>query len=205
MENKITVEHIAHAKEPTGDAGVDTLNRMNTSHEELTNWALSSLPNITPKRSLDIGCGGGATIKRLLDKYPTTFVNGVDYSNTSVDLSRKFNADFIGSRCDVEWADVTNLPFDDNSFDLITAFETVYFWKDINTAFSQVYRSLNSNGLFLICCEMSDKNNPRWENILDEMHIFDIPTYSELLVKNGFTIVTSSALHDEWICIVASK
>lgn len=205
MENKITVQHIEHAKAPTGDVGVSTLNRMNTSHEELTNWALDSLPKISPTKCLDIGCGGGATINRLLNKYPETFVNGVDYSNTSVDLSREFNSANVGTRCDVEWADVTKLPFADNSFDLITAFETVYFWKDIETAFAQVHRSLTTNGLFLMCCEMSDKNNPRWENVLDEMHIFDIPQYSELLVKNCFTIVSSSAKYDEWICIVASK
>lgn len=205
MENKITLEHISHAKKPDGDVGNQTLNRMNDSHDELTNWALSFLPSISPSKVLDIGCGGGATVKRLLDRYDNTFVHGVDYSQTSVELSKSFNADVLGSKCDIEWADVHKLPFEDGKFDLITAFETVYFWGDINSAFSQVNRCLSSGSYFLICCEMSDAKNPRWELVLDEMHIFDITSWSKHLEDNNFEVVSSHSLHDEWICLIAKK
>lgn len=207
MDNKITSDHIAHAKLPSGDVGLNTLDRMNNSHDELTNWALNCLPDISPLKCLDIGCGGGATIKRLLNLFPNSFVNGIDYSSTSVDASKSFNSDILGSKCDVAFGDVSSLDFDNNSFNLITAFETVYFWPDINTAFSNVFNTLADDGLFLICCEMSDENNPRWENVLDEMHIFDIPVWSNLLVDNKFSIISSHyhPNNPEWICIIASK
>lgn len=205
MDNKITLEHIEHAKSPKGEKGNQTLERMNSSHEELTNWALSFLPDIALNKILDIGCGGGATIRRLVDRFDNAFVNGIDYSATSVEKSREFNATILGEKCDVTQGDVHKLPYDESTFDLITAFETVYFWGDIDSAFSQVNSRLADNGVFLICCEMSDDKNPRWGNVLDEMHIFDIPTWKDCLVKNNFNVISSHELHDEWICLIATK
>ncbi len=207
MDNKITLEHIEHAKSPTGDEGFKTLDRMNNSHDELTNWALSFLPEMFPGKCLDIGCGGGATIKRLINKFPDSFVNGIDYSETSVEASKKFNQELLGLKCDVCWGDVTKLQFPKNHFNLITAFETVYFWKDIDTAFTNVYETLENNGVFLICCEMSNPNNPRWENVLDEMHILSIDGWSKLLIKNNFSIISThtNKVNDEWICLIVSK
>lgn len=205
MEQKITLEHIAHAKLPSGDVGNATLHRMNDSHAELTHWALSFLPHFLPSKILDIGCGGGATIKRLMDNYPDAFVDGVDYSNTSVQLSKEFNADTLGVKCNVQQADVASLPFEDSSFNLVTAFETVYFWGDIDNAFSQVNRVLAEEGLFLICCEMSDKKNPRWENVLSSMHILSLQEWSNYLIQNDFDIFLTQKLNDEWICIIGMK
>ena len=37
------------------------------------------------------------------------------------------------------------LPFGNETFDIITAFETIYFWPDINEAFKQVYRALKGS------------------------------------------------------------
>lgn len=204
MIEKITLEHIAQAKKPDGEEGNNTLNRMNSSHDELTNWALSYLPSTDVSKVLDVGCGGGATIARLINKYPDSFVNGIDYSNTSVDLSRKYNQDILGIKCDVCQADVKELPFADKSFDLITAFETVYFWGDLNRAFSEIHRCLKSDGVFLICCEMSDNNNPRWGNVLNEMHINSIEVWSEILDKSDFKIISSNRLYEEWICLVVT-
>lgn len=205
MDNKITPEHIAHAKLPEGEKGNSTLHRMNDSHDELTHWALSFLPEINPTFTLDIGCGGGATIKRLVNKYPDTFVHGIDYSLTSVTLSREFNNDIYGAKCEVRQGNVADMPYNNSVFDLITGFETVYFWGDIPTAFAEVHRCLKPDGLFLICCEMSDKLNPRWENVLSEMHIFNIDEWSKLLSDNNFNVISTNALHDEWICLIAQK
>ena len=52
---------------PTGDAGRAMLERMNDSHGPMTQWALSHLQFNKGDRVLDIGCGGGATMRRILD------------------------------------------------------------------------------------------------------------------------------------------
>lgn len=199
MENKITKDHISQAQKPDGEQGYETLNRMNKSHEEMTNWALDYLPEIEPKATLDIGCGGGATIARLAKKYPQTKVYGIDYSETSVELSQKFNEKI---ECEIVQGDVKKLPYNNEQFDLITAFETVYFWGELEVAFQEVRRCLKKDGLFLVCCEMSDNKNPRWENVLDEMHIMGVNEWDKILTENSFEILSKYAGNDEWICLI---
>lgn len=64
--------------------------------------------------ALDLGCGNGKTVSTLVDLgYRVT---GVDFSPEAVGMCRE---SFPGCRFEV--ADVTSLPFDDASFDYVTA------------------------------------------------------------------------------------
>ena len=56
-------------------------------------------------------------------------------------------------RCTVIQGNVAELPFDDESFELATAFETVYFWPGLEHCFSEVCRVLQPGGRFIICNE----------------------------------------------------
>ncbi len=123
---------------PEGLSGKLMLNRMNSgNHARLSEWGLSHL-SIAPKSAmLEIGCGGGANIARLLARCPDGQVMGVDYSEISVEKSRDFNAEAVkAGRCRIERANVQELSFADCSFDLATAFETIYFWPDLKAAFA---------------------------------------------------------------------
>lgn len=46
-------------------------------------------------------------------------------------------------------------------FDLVTAFEAVYFWPDLPRSFREVYRVLKPGGTFFICNECSDDTGHR--------------------------------------------
>ena len=59
----------------------------------------------------------------MLNLCPKGTVKGVDYSKISVEKSRKVNAKAIhAGRCEVLQANVMELPFAENAFDLVTAF-----------------------------------------------------------------------------------
>lgn len=47
------------------------------------------------------------------------------------------------------------LPFEAERFDLVTAFETVYFWPDLPKSFREIRRVLRPGGTLLICNECS--------------------------------------------------
>ena len=66
---------------------------MNVGHRPMAKWGLKYLNVRTSDQILDIGCGGGRNIKRLLRKTPSGRVFGVDYSALSVKKSRRLNAD----------------------------------------------------------------------------------------------------------------
>ncbi len=107
-------------------------------------------------RILDVGCGGGATIRDLLERIPESRIDGIDYSGESVALSRELNQKDLGTRVEIKEGSVDSLPYADGTFDLVTAVETVYFWKNPGKAFSEIARVLKQGGTFAILSEASD-------------------------------------------------
>jgi len=188
-----------HPEKPEGETGRTLLERMNSgNHEQLANWGLDKIEVRADAHALDIGCGGGANIRRLLALAPRGVVRGVDYSATSVEMSRELNANAISAgACAVEEADVHALPFPDATFDTVTAFETVYFWQHIEHAFAEVRRVLKDGGTFLVCNETdgTELGTHVFAHAIDGMRV---PTGEELtaLAKQaGFT--SSQVFRDE--------
>ncbi len=58
---------------------------------------------------LDIGCGGGANVKRLLKLCPLGKVYGMDLSEESVAFARRHNAGEVDRRCFIRQGDVCSL------------------------------------------------------------------------------------------------
>lgn len=78
--------------------------------------------------------------KKLLVKTPYGNVIGIDYSVSVIKSSKINKAEIENKHCEILQGNVMKLPFRKETFDIITAFETIYFWPDINGAFKQVYR-----------------------------------------------------------------
>ena len=148
----------SNMRKPEGKLGNIQLKSMNKEHTPVSLWGLKHL-NISPDDViLDIGCGGGMNINRMAQGAKKVY--GVDYSIESVNLSKEVNQDLIREgRVEVHEGNVMDLPFEDNSFDIVTAFETVYFWPDIVKSFGEVKRVLKPGGMFLIGCEANGTNN----------------------------------------------
>ena len=51
----------------------------------------------------------------------------------------------------MQQASVAELPFEAEQFDVVTAFETIYFWPELAQNFREVYRVLKPGGTFFIC------------------------------------------------------
>ena len=180
-------------------------NGMNNGHASISKWGLSHLKPDKDAHVLDIGCGGGANIGRFLEICPQGYIHGIDYSEDSVAVSRKNNAAAIEKHCKIVQGSVSELPYDNESFDVVTAFETVYFWPDIANDFSEVFRVLKSGGKFLICNELCDPSNTTWSSKIDGMKIYSLDNLAGSLVNSGFTVESSDANKKGWGCIVARK
>ena len=70
---------------------------------------------------LDIGCGGGATLKRLTKRSEWAQVYGIDISEESVAKARKVNANVLDKQVFVCQGSAEKLPYEDGKFDLVTA------------------------------------------------------------------------------------
>jgi len=87
-------------------------------------------------------------------------------------MTKKTNRQAIrAGRCSVVQGNVAALPFETDRFDLATAFETVYFWPDLEKCFAEVHRVLKPGGSFLICNESdgTDEVTLRYAKIIDGM------------------------------------
>ena len=123
MANKST--HISQCQKPTGWLGRFNLWRMNASHSKVTDWGLTHVSIEKHHTILDVGCGGGRTVSKLAAMATQGKVYGVDYSEESVAATRRTNARWIEiGRVEVLHGSVSELPFSDGMFDLVTAVET---------------------------------------------------------------------------------
>ena len=179
------------------------------SHAAMASWGLDHANVPADGEILDIGCGGGANLARLMDRSLRAKVTGIDYSTVSVEKSRKVNADaIIKGRCKVLEASVSSLPFSDATFTMATAFETVYFWPDIVNSFAEVRRVLVPGGKFLIVNEDDglSGNNEKWEKMIEGMHTYTPDELETHLTAAGFRDV--AVYRDEskhWLCVTAVK
>lgn len=125
---------------------------MNRTHAGVTRWGLRHVTVSPGATILDVGCGGGRTIQTLAGM--GQMVYGIDYSATSVAAATKANADLIAAgRVDIRQAGVSQLPFADACFDLVTAVETHYYWPDPVHDFQEVLRVLKPRGTLLVIAE----------------------------------------------------
>ena len=193
---------------PEGIGGKIMVNMMNAGHSSMAEWGFTHIKIQSEDVCLDIGCGGGANVRKLLEKSPYGRVTGIDYSEISVEKTRKINKAGIESkRCEILQGDVMKLPFRDEIFDVITAFETIYFWPDINEAFKQVYRVLKVSGTFMICNESNGENSKeeKWTKIIQGMKIYNSEQIKKSLEDAGFTDIKIHKNKKGWLCVVCKK
>lgn len=131
---------------PKGIIGKIMLSMMNWGHTPMAKWGFAQFDVPDEGNILDIGCGGGFNIRRMINKSSKAKVYGIDISDASVEKSKVANKKYLGKRCEVYKGSADNLPFEDNFIDLVTAFETVYFWKDMKKCFTEIKRVLKGKG-----------------------------------------------------------
>lgn len=193
---------------PEGEEGIALLKKMNDSHKPLRDWALPLLHLPQTAHILDVGCGGGAAVADMLKLCPAGVVDGLDYSGESVRMSLRVNEAEVGRRCSIQQGDVGSLPYGEETYDFVTAFETVYFWPDLPRAFSEVKRVLKPGGRLMVVCEVSDAQSEANQNrmaTIPNMTVYPPDKLQEYFEEAGLANVEVHTTDGEWICIIGEK
>ncbi|PWT89882.1 MAG: class I SAM-dependent methyltransferase [Acidobacteria bacterium] len=136
---------------------------MNFSHSSLTDWGLNHIQIEPQFMILDVGCGGGRTIQKMAAIATEGQLYGIDYSAESVATSRAKNRSLIQvGRVEIQQASVSELPFPDNHFDLVTAIETHYYWPDLVNDMREILRVLKPGAIFLLIAESYKGGKYEW-------------------------------------------
>ena len=170
---------------PEGRMGRAMLWFMNCCHAPLTNWGLKLVNVQDGWTMLDVGCGGGFTIRQLLKRSKDAQVYGIDISEESVIKARQVNAEVLDKQVYVTQGSAEQLPYNDEMFDLVTAVETVYFWPNLPDCLQEVRRVLKPGGKFAIMVEVVDSDS-KWTSIVDGMTAYTPEQLKTLLDDAGF-------------------
>ena len=162
------------------------LSFMNYTHAPLTNWGLKLVDVQDEWTMLDVGCGGGFTIRRLLKRSKDAKVYGIDISEESVAKAKKVNVNVLDKQVFVTLGSAEKLPYEDGKFDLVTPVETVYFWPNLPDCLQEVHRVLKPSGKFAILVEVVDSDS-KWTNVVEGMTAYSPEDLKKLLDDAGFT------------------
>ncbi len=113
-----------------------------TLHQKLFSHLINRTKSLVPVVSaniLDVGCNSGYLTAELANHFK--HVVGVDYSRPLVEcaLARGTQAKFIQ-------ADARALPFEQDSFDLVTCFSMIHYLSDWRTIIDNIYRVTKPGG-----------------------------------------------------------
>lgn len=109
--------------------------------EFVHNLIAKYFPTQNNLRILDVGCGTGALMKEL-GVYGEVF--GVDFSSEAVDFCRSRGIE------NIQKGGLENLPYTDNSFDLVLALDVLEHIPDDGKGLAEIYRVLKPDGIVIV-------------------------------------------------------
>ena len=205
-----TVYLAQQVRKPSRALGRPSLLRMNLSHSPLTDWGLTHVQVEKGSAILDVGCGGGRTVQKLAAAGAGR-VAGVDFAAGSVEVSREVNADAIqAGLVEIHEASVSKLPFEDATFDLVTAIETHYYWPDLAADAREILRVMKPGGVFIAIAEAY--KGSRYDLVMRpamallRAKMLSVDEHRAWLANAGFADVQ---VHEDrghgWLCVTGRK
>ncbi|HVV03848.1 MAG TPA: methyltransferase domain-containing protein [Puia sp.] len=125
-----------------------------------------------PKAILEIACGTGRVTQHLQKTFPNARLIATDFNKDMISIARQ---SMPGTQVEWQTADARELPFDDQSFDLVIFQFGLMFIPDKPKALSEAYRVLRPGGRLLFSTWDRLENNP----------VFDL---ADKVVKKYFPI-----------------
>ncbi|WP_444994971.1 malonyl-ACP O-methyltransferase BioC [Aliikangiella sp. IMCC44359] len=145
---------------------------------------------IKPKAILDVGCGTGFCSRHLRSKFSGAKVTGVDIAPGMIEQAKKQQRLF--RKIDYQVADVDELPFKNNQFDLVFSSLTVQWLPDLKQTFKELNRVLKPGGLLIFSTLGPDtltELKQSWQAVDDYVHVnefIDMHIVGDHVFNSGF-------------------
>ena len=210
-------EHMHHGYYgPDGNQKKDRRRAQIDLIEELLQWAgVQQADDI-----LDVGCGIGGSSLYLAQKFDAT-VTGITLSPVQAARAKERAAVAVNPKAQFQVADALDMPFADNSFDLVWSLESGEHMPDKEKFLQECYRVLKPAGTLIMvtwCHRPIDEGGPLTAD--EQKHLADIyqvyclpyvislPEYEEiahnLSFKNVRTADWSTAVAPFWDVVIDS-
>lgn len=114
-------------------------------------FAVNQLPIVQGAKFLDVATGTCDVALEIIKQHPDSHITGVDFSEGMLELGReKVKKAGLERKIDVRYADVTALPFDDNTFNAVTIAFGIRNVQDYKKGIREMGRVVKSGGKVVI-------------------------------------------------------
>lgn len=173
------------SKNPLKRAMVERLNRKILG-------SIGEMLGDKPFRILDAGCGEGYIDKLLIDRFPNSVITGLKFTAEAIAVAKVNNP-----TVDYVQGDICDMPFEDNSFDLVICTEVLEHLPNPDKALKELIRISNSNLLITVPHEpwfclgnlLVLKNVTRLGNPIDHINHWTIRSFKRFI---------NAEIHGDW-------
>lgn len=181
---------------PSGAVGVAVIERLNKSNDANYRGALARLDVSPNDRVLEIGCGNGHQVARILEAAEGITYVGVDISSTMVAEATASNAGAVrAGRAEFVVGNSAGLPFASAAFDRALSLNTIYFWPDPAVDLSELRRLLRPGGRLLIGALAPWSTTDR-EVFRHGFRLYDADALRSLLRAAGFADIAVDTVRE---------
>jgi ubiquinone/menaquinone biosynthesis C-methylase UbiE len=161
---------------------------------------------IKPKNVLEVGCGEGFILQRLYKANIGTKRIGIDFLPRAIELGKMQHP-----HLDLRVGNIYDIPFKDNSFDLVVCSEVLEHLTEPKKALSELHRvssqyvllSVPNEPLFRIANFVRGKNLSRFGNDIEHIQHWSGSSF-EKFASSKFKVFTRKQIFP-WTLIVAEK
>ncbi len=101
--------------------------------------------------AVDLGCGAGQLVLEMAQRAPGLHVTGIDLSEKMLAVARQSALQAgLEERVDFRLGNVEEIPFPDQSLDLVISTMSLHHWSDPVKVYNEVDRVLKPSGAFYI-------------------------------------------------------
>lgn len=146
-------ELAAQLRQPTGEAGLHTAEKMNESNGLLYQLMFSILSEkqIDTSTILEIGFGNGLHFSQILEQLNCQHLTGLDFSKDMCNEALKRNLVAVSAgKLNIVCEDLLNNTLPHQAFDLILGLNIIYFWQPFESYINALKPLLKPNGILAL-------------------------------------------------------
>ena len=162
---------------------------MEIEHGKNVSKFLDSISFEKPFTFLDVGCGNGWVVRKILQEKNCRKSVGIDKSKKMIIQAKKNkenkNGEFIHT-------DVESMKYN-GKFDFIFSMESLYYADSIEVALKKIYKLLKPGGKFFCGTDFytDNKTTAKWATTMKiQMHLHSKKEWKEFFKKTGFDVKT---------------
>jgi arsenite methyltransferase len=178
---------------------------MEKSHWEITRQMIDLMKVDQHDNVADLGCGVGWATRVLAQQASRGLVMGIDLSDRMIAQARTGYRNPPNTLFIV--ANAAHIPCDNDFFNSLLSVESIYYYPDIQGAFSEVHRILRpgARAFFLINYYKENVYSHEWAKHIDiPLHLLGAEDYTRLLSTAGFRstnhrrIMDTTPIPEDW-------